>query len=102
MKTQDNSIALETLKQDLANKKEIIIIDVRNLDEYNEKHIPSAISIPLDRLEEIAGAFGKSKLYVTACGKGGGRSAEGAVKLQGLGFDAIYLCGGTFGWFDNQ
>ena len=36
---------------------------------------------------------------ITACGKGGGRSAEATEKLQLLGFSkAIWLCGGTIGW----
>lgn len=100
METSENYITLDILKQKLKSKNEIIIIDVRSQEEYNEKHIPNAINIPLDKLENEAKKFDKNKLYITACGKGGNRSASGAEKLNKMKFNALWLCGGTFGWID--
>lgn len=79
----------------------IRIIDVRSPEEFQEKHIPDAINIPLDDLEKSIPAIDPKILLVTACGKGGGRSAKGAELLRELGFDALWLCGGTFGWFEE-
>ncbi len=77
------------------------IIDVRNPDEYAEKHIPGAINIPLGELESRSMGLSKQSIIITACGKGGGRSAQGAEKLKQRGFiKAIFLCGGTFGWYN--
>ncbi|MDP3359745.1 MAG: rhodanese-like domain-containing protein [Lutibacter sp.] len=100
MKTQDNCITLDILKQRLKSKNKIIIIDVRSLEEYNEKHIPNAINIPLEKLDDEAKTFDRNKFYITVCGKGGNRSATGAEKLNQMKFNAIWLCGGTFGWFE--
>ncbi|MDF1517688.1 MAG: rhodanese-like domain-containing protein [Lutibacter sp.] len=100
METPENCITLDILKQKLKNKNEIIIIDVRSNEEYIEKHIPIAINIPLDKLENEVKKFDKNKFYITACGKGGNRSASGAEKLNNMKFNALWLCGGTFGWFD--
>lgn len=100
METANNCIALNTLKTKLKSKNEVVIIDVRSNEEYNEKHIPNAINIPLGQLENEAKTFVKSKFYVTTCGKGGSRSAVGAEKLKQMKFNALWLCGGTFGWFD--
>ncbi|MDO9038927.1 MAG: rhodanese-like domain-containing protein [Lutibacter sp.] len=100
MKTQDNCITLDILQQKLKSKNEIIIIDVRSNEEYNEKHIPNAINIPLEKLEDKAKTFDRNKFYITVCGKGGNRSATGAEKLNQMKFNAIWLCGGTFGWFE--
>lgn len=99
METGNNCIELNTLKNKLKSKNEIVIIDVRSNEEYNEKHIPNAINIPLDKLENEAKTFDKNKFYVTACGKGGSRSAVGAEKLKQMKFKALWLGGGTFGWF---
>ncbi|MDO9274431.1 MAG: rhodanese-like domain-containing protein [Lutibacter sp.] len=99
MEKSDNCITLDVLRQKLKISNEIIIIDVRSNEEYNEKHIPNAINIPLDKLENEAKYFDKNKFYITACGKGGGRSATGAEKLNQMKFNALWLCGGTFGWF---
>jgi rhodanese-related sulfurtransferase len=82
---------------------ELIIIDVRSLEEFAEKHIPGAINIPLKELEKHSRELSKDALIVTACGKGGGRSAQGAELLKQSGFyKAKYLCGGTFGWYEKQ
>ena len=79
-----------------------MIIDVRNPDEYAEKHIPGAINIPLDELESRSIELSRGAMIITVCGKGGGRSAQAAERLQQIGFtNAAFLCGGTFGWYDN-
>jgi rhodanese-related sulfurtransferase len=63
-------------------------------------HIPNTINIPLDKLENEAKKFDKNTFYITTCGKGGSRSAVGAEKLNQMNFKSLWLCGGTFGWFD--
>lgn len=80
----------------------IQIIDVRSPEEFSEGHIPNAVNLPLAKLEAAAAGLDKSTLFVTACGKGGGRSSEGANKLQSLGFQAVWLCGGTLGWLGEN
>jgi len=81
--------------------EQLTIIDVRNPDEYAEKHIPGAINIPLGELESRSKELANDAIIITACGKGGGRSAQGAELLKQIGFrKANFLCGGTFGWFD--
>ena len=99
-KLKQDCIALVELKQ--LSPEKIFVIDVRSAGEYEAQHIPVAINIPLDKLEETASTFDKNKRYVTACGKGGGRSAQAAELLQQIGFNnAKFLCGGTFGWYNN-
>ncbi|MFZ1370064.1 MAG: rhodanese-like domain-containing protein [Ferruginibacter sp.] len=81
--------------------EQLTIIDVRNPDEYAAVHIPGAINIPLPELIVRSKELSKKNMIVTACGKGGGRSAQGAAILKQTGFNrANYLCGGTFGWFE--
>jgi rhodanese-related sulfurtransferase len=82
---------------------QLIIIDVRNPEEFTEKHIPGSINIPLSELERRSKELSKIAIIITVCGKGGGRSAQGAGLLKQLGFNNInYLCGGTFGWYENK
>lgn len=96
----NNCLALDELKQLILNKKqEVKIIDVRNSDEYRQQHIPGAINISVTDIAIAEKLFDKTDYLITACGKGGGRSAEAVEKLQLLGFNkAIWLCGGTYGW----
>lgn len=82
---------------------QLTIIDVRSPEEYAEKHIPGAINIPLSELESRLKELSNQVMIITACGKGGGRSAQAAALLQQMGFsNANYLCGGTFGWYESQ
>ncbi|MBX3246081.1 MAG: MFS transporter [Myxococcales bacterium] len=76
-----------------------VIIDVRSPDEYAEAHVDGALNIPLDVLADRAAELSTDALLVTACGKGGGRSEQGAALLRELGFaSARSLCGGTQAW----
>ena len=100
MQTTINCITSELVKQKLDEDNRIVVIDVRSKEEYHEKHIPGAIHIPLDELETAAIHFSNEKMYITVCGKGGGRSAVASEKLIQAGFISAWLCGGTLGWFE--
>jgi rhodanese-related sulfurtransferase len=101
---QPTCFAMEDLKVMLKQASpQITIIDVRNTDEYAVLHIPGAINIPLSELEQRSGELSKDRTIITACGKGGGRSAQAAKLLRQMGFTTVnYLCGGSFGWFESN
>jgi rhodanese-related sulfurtransferase len=99
MQTTINCITSDMVKQKLHDDNNIVVIDVRSTEEYNEKHIPAAIHIPLDQLQTEFIHFSKENLYITVCGKGGGRSADAAEKLRQSGLSSAWLCGGNLGWF---
>lgn len=82
--------------------KNLQVIDERSPEEFAEKHVPGAVNLPLEALENAVAGFDKNAFLVTACGKGGGRSAAGAETLRQSGFQAAWLCGGTFGWFEEN
>lgn len=97
----NESITKTELEEVIENKVSVHRIDIRNSDEYNSQHIPAAVNIPLDFLESQTFNFTKDHLFITTCGKGGGRSAQGAEKLKSIGFKAQWLVGGTNGWFEG-
>jgi thioredoxin 1 len=76
------------------------VLDVRNPDEYEEAHVPGARLIPLNELasrqEEILSA---DPLYVI-CALGG-RSLAAAQALNGAGYRAVSVAGGTNGWIER-
>jgi rhodanese-related sulfurtransferase len=75
------------------------LIDVRDAEDYAAAHVAGAVHIPLAELAKRANEIPPAKTPVTICGKGGGRSAEGADMLNRLGHpDALWLEGGTTGW----
>lgn len=79
------------------NTDRIILVDVRSKEEYDAKHIPSALHIPLTELAERMNEIPTSRKVVTVCGKGGGRSADAAKLILG----ADWLEGGTEAYFQS-
>ncbi len=81
------------LHEELANRKKILIIDVRSPKEFAAGHVPEAVNIPFDDLEKgIAGRHvSKDTTIVTMCDHGG-RSSRAVVLLQKLGYKATSFC----------
>lgn len=83
---------------DQDRKGEFLLLDVRQLEEYEAGHIPGAILIPLGELEARQGELDRSKKIITYC-RSGRRSMAAAIALCGLGFERIYsLDGGILNW----
>lgn len=74
-----------------------IIVDVRDKDEWDEDHIPSAIhlsrgTIELDIEEKVPDP---NRMIICHCG-GGGRSALAAESLQKMGYKNVHSMAGGF------
>ena len=88
-----------TLTALAADPDQFHLIDVRDAADYAAAHIAGAVHMPLAELGKRASELPVGKTPVTVCGKGGGRSAEGAEMLKRLGHpDTLWLEGGTTGW----
>jgi len=84
-----------------AKLDELVVIDVREPDEWAAGHIASARHIPIGELAqrqselEAAGDSGAKFLFVCRVG---GRSAQATEYVTRLGFDAENLEGGMLAW----
>ncbi|MBK7869395.1 MAG: rhodanese-like domain-containing protein [Saprospiraceae bacterium] len=94
-------IEVDEVQQALRANKKIQIIDVSSKEEYEQGHIPDALNISLQDLKDSISQLDKDIQFVTACGKGGGRSADGAKLLKDFGLNAIWLCGGANKWLNS-
>lgn len=84
----------------LINREDAAIVDVREMSEYVEGHLPQARSIPLGQLEQRLGDLEKRKdaPVILVC-QSGSRSTEAGKKLTGLGFSRVYVLeGGVAAW----
>ncbi|WP_409199578.1 rhodanese-like domain-containing protein [Methanobrevibacter sp. DSM 116169] len=84
----------------LNEDKNILLIDVRSNEEYNEGHIAGSISMPLDVIDEdiLREVGDKNKKILLYC-KSGRRSKIAAEKLRDLGYTNIFvLDGGINNW----
>jgi MFS family permease len=102
IKKRETCMEVLEVKQLIEAKEKLTIIDVRSNEEFDQTHIPNAINIPLQNLSQTIPNLDKNYQYITACGKGGGRSTEGAKLLTAANFKANWLCGGTHKWLETN
>lgn len=75
-----------------------VLIDVREVDEFEQGHIPGAINIPLNSVPGHLSDITTEKPVVLVCARGG-RSAMAADFLAGNGYENLFnLEGGTLAW----
>ena len=63
-------------------RKDYVLLDVRQPEEYQAGHIPGAISIPLGELEHRYRELEKSKKIIALC-RSGRRSKGASLLLRG-------------------
>ncbi|MFX0096616.1 MAG: rhodanese-like domain-containing protein [Candidatus Hodarchaeota archaeon] len=92
-----NTLSARLLKEKLDNN-EIILIDVRERDEWKNGYVDGAERIYVGHLMEKAADLPYDKPIATTCGWGG-RGGLGASILKKLGFKEIYnVLGGMKAW----
>jgi rhodanese-related sulfurtransferase len=97
-------LAYETDAWDLGEAlnagENVVVIDVRTSNVYEEEHIPSAINIPHRTMTvETTAHLNLETRYVAYCdGIGCNGSTKGALKLAELGFQVKELLGGLDWW----
>lgn len=105
-KTEITELDTATLHQWRAEKHPVLLIDVREPDEFNKGSIGGALNIPRGLLEisivqAAAEAVQANKPIVVYCA-GGGRSALAARSLGQMGYQQVYsLAGGFKAWMES-
>jgi rhodanese-related sulfurtransferase len=74
-----------------------VLVDVRELDEWEAGHAPQAIHIPLGELTERVGELGDADRVLVVC-HSGMRSARATAWLVQNGYDARNVDGGMVDW----
>ena len=90
----------ETLKTAINNKQPIVILDVRDKEQYETEHLPGAISLPRAAIElEIDEIVPDQDTHIVAHCGGNTRGSLSAHTLQIMGYkNASVLTGGFRGW----
>ena len=92
-------VSMDEIKEIMNENENYIILDVRTIEEYNEGHIPNAICIPNETIDEsvIAKLPRKDQLILIYC-RSGNRSKQAAIKLANLGYTNLVEFGGIIDW----
>jgi rhodanese-related sulfurtransferase len=77
-----------------------VLLDVRNADEWEAGHAPTAQWVPLRELESVRFQLPMNRRIVCVC-RSGSRSARAAEALIGWGFEAANMVGGMQAWAES-
>ena len=92
------SVSVSEAKQMVDTNPDIVILDVRTEEEYNDGHIGKAILIPVSELESRLDELGKDTETLVYC-RSGVRSATASQILTDNGFSNVYnMLGGIVAW----
>ena len=86
--------------KEMIDAQEVIILDVREQDEYDSGHIPGAVLLPVGTIDETTAAEvipGKDSTVLVYC-RSRNRSKTASAALGELGYTAIYEFGGINTW----
>ena len=86
--------------KEMMDAQEVIILDVREQDEYDSGHIPGAVLLPVGMIDEDTAAKvipEKDSTVLVYC-RSGNRSKTASAALVDLGYTNIYEFGGINTW----
>ena len=86
--------------KEMMDAQEVILLDVREQDEYDSGHIPGAVLLPVGTIDEDTAAEvipGKDSTVLVYC-RSGNRSKTASAALAELGYTDIYEFGGINSW----
>lgn len=83
----------------MMNREEVVILDVRTEEEYEQEHIQGSILLPYDQIEMRAEAVltDKDAKILVYC-RSGQRSRTAARSLLKMGYNDVYDFGGILDW----
>ena len=92
-------VSYEELQQKLNDKAPIVLLDVRTQEEFDNGHIPGALLLPYDEIDQKAAQLllEKEKEIIIYC-RSGRRSAIAKDSLEALGYNNVKDFGGMNRW----
>ena len=97
--TDIQHVSMNDIVQIMEENENYIILDVRTLEEYNQGHIPNAICIPNETIDEsvVNKLPDKNQMILVYC-RSGNRSKQATEKLKKLGYTNLIEFGGIIDW----
>jgi len=94
-----SQITQEAAKEMMENE-DVIILDVREAEEYDSGHIPEAMLFPVDTMDEesLAEKLPDKEAVILVYCRSGNRSKRAAQLLADHGYSRVYEFGGILTW----
>ncbi|WKY48257.1 rhodanese-like domain-containing protein [Eubacteriaceae bacterium ES3] len=91
-------IGQDEAKKRLDSGEKIVLVDVREENEYVQGHIPGSINIPLSRIEQAEKVLKDKAAKIFVYCLSGGRSSRAGEYLSKVGYSDVTNIGGISTW----
>jgi rhodanese-related sulfurtransferase len=82
----------------LKSNENILVVDVRDSDDFAQGHIPGALSLPRERWDSLEG-MSRNRTYIFYCyTQACHLAAQACVKFAGRGYPVMEMEGGFAAW----
>lgn len=81
---------------DFLNRRDVLVIDLRDMEEYEKLRLNGAIHMTYDRCVDMGGSRYKKMIILIYCHKGN-LSLKAGVKLDKKGYNVYSVAGGFEG-----
>ncbi|MGE4507865.1 MAG: rhodanese-like domain-containing protein [Eubacteriaceae bacterium] len=91
-------ISQDEAKRRLDSQEKIVLVDVREDNEYAQGHIPGSINLPLSRLDQAQKILKDQDATIFVYCLSGGRSSRAGQYLSKMGYSDVTNIGGISTW----
>lgn len=84
--------------ESLIAEEEVVLLDVRTPNEFNQGHIPDAVLLPVDQITQVEEIVPDKSTPVVVYCRSGNRSSTAAKQLDNMGYKRVYDLGGIQSW----
>ena len=93
------TISQEEARRIMEHDRDCVIVDVRRQEEYDKRHIPHAVLVPIEDIREkkLDALPDKDRTLLVYCWTGR-RSEDSAEMLVSYGYKHVYNIGGLVDW----
>jgi len=87
----------EVVQERMKRKENVVILDVRESEEWESGHIPGAKHIPLGQIARALNEMDQKQETIVVC-RSGNRSGQACDFLSSMGYNVINMPGGMSKW----
>ena len=93
------TITQQQAKEIMDSEQPHVILDVREENEFVQGHIPGAVLLPHEKIQQLAPTLlpDKNALILVYC-RSGNRSKQASQKLADMGYSNVKEFGGILNW----
>ncbi len=96
-----NNLSSEDILNMINTEKDVIVIDIRDAEEYRTNHFIGSINIPIDEIESVSKFIPFKSTFIFVYCSSGIISEDAKSTLKKMGYRNVFNMGGIYKYTNN-